>query len=199
MVSLQLLPYLENSGLLQTYQSGFRANHSTETALLSLLSDIYSAIDKSQLSLCICCFRHGRPPNPPWASWDLVWNLISSSSLDQILPLWPYSNECLRWIQDFLGSYIFGCPPWLCAESSSLNLILLIFTLSFQNIRLLVISLLTTFRHMFMVLLLVNFFSPAKLNYSEMILTLGCLQIDSLWTPLKPSSSGSAHLNNSLN
>src|SRR6218665_1386682 len=49
--SLQLLPYLERSGLLPTYQSGFRANHSTETALLSLLSDIYSAIDKSQLSL----------------------------------------------------------------------------------------------------------------------------------------------------
>src|SRR6218665_1759074 len=51
LVSLQLLPYLENSGLLLTYQSGFRANHSTETALLSLHSDIYSAIDKSQLSL----------------------------------------------------------------------------------------------------------------------------------------------------
>src|SRR6218665_3919741 len=51
LVSLQLLPCLENSGLLPTYQSGFRANHSTETTLLSLLSDIYSAIDKSQLSL----------------------------------------------------------------------------------------------------------------------------------------------------
>ena len=36
---------------LPTYQSGFRTNHPTETALLSLLSDIYSAIDKSQLSL----------------------------------------------------------------------------------------------------------------------------------------------------
>src|SRR6218665_1942694 len=45
---------------------------------------------------------------------------------------------------------------------------------------LLVISLLTTFRYMYMVLLLVNFFSPAKLNYSQMILTLGCPQIDSL-------------------
>src|SRR6218665_2723727 len=51
LVSLQLLSYLENSGLLPTYQSGFRTNHSTETALLSLLSYIYSAIDKSQLSL----------------------------------------------------------------------------------------------------------------------------------------------------
>ena len=51
LVSLQLLPYLEKSGLLPPSQSGFRTNHSTETVLLSLLSDIYSAIDRSQLSL----------------------------------------------------------------------------------------------------------------------------------------------------
>ena len=50
-VSIQILPYLELSGLLPSHQSGFRANHSTETALLSMLSDIYSAIDKSQVSL----------------------------------------------------------------------------------------------------------------------------------------------------
>ena len=51
LVSLQLLPYLEKSGLLPPSQSGFRTHHSTETVLLSLLSDIYSAIDRSQLSL----------------------------------------------------------------------------------------------------------------------------------------------------
>jgi hypothetical protein len=51
LVSLQLLPYLEQSGLLPPRQSGFRAHHSTETALLSLLSDIYSAMDKSQITL----------------------------------------------------------------------------------------------------------------------------------------------------
>src|SRR6218665_3501577 len=45
LVSLQLLPYLEQSGLLLSMQSGFRAHHSTETALLLLLSDIYTAID----------------------------------------------------------------------------------------------------------------------------------------------------------
>src|SRR6218665_1640300 len=51
LVSLQLLPYIEQSGLLPRSQSGFRAHHSTETVLLSLLSDIYSAVDRSQLTL----------------------------------------------------------------------------------------------------------------------------------------------------
>src|ERR1043165_6942978 len=51
LVSLELLPYLEQSGLLPARQSGFRAHHSTETALLSLLSDIYSAMDKSHVTL----------------------------------------------------------------------------------------------------------------------------------------------------
>src|SRR5688572_30921494 len=51
LVSLQLLPYLEQSGLLPPNQSGFRAHHSTETALLSLLSEIYSAVDRTELTL----------------------------------------------------------------------------------------------------------------------------------------------------
>jgi hypothetical protein len=51
LVSIQILPYLESSGLLPSHQSGFRAFHSTETALLSMLADIYSAIDKAQVTL----------------------------------------------------------------------------------------------------------------------------------------------------
>ena len=51
LVSLQLLPYFEQAGLLPAAQSGFRGHHSTETTLLSLLSDIYVAIDQSHLSL----------------------------------------------------------------------------------------------------------------------------------------------------
>jgi len=45
------MPYLEQSGLLSHTQSGFRGQHSTETLLLSLLSDMYTDIDRSQLSM----------------------------------------------------------------------------------------------------------------------------------------------------
>src|SRR6218665_3908906 len=51
LVSLQLLPYLKQSGFIPSMQSGYRVHHSTETALLSLLSDIYTAMDKSHVTL----------------------------------------------------------------------------------------------------------------------------------------------------
>ena len=55
---LELFPPTEGGqpgeGSVPTHQlSGFRTNNFNETVLLSLLSDIYSAIDKSQLSLLV--------------------------------------------------------------------------------------------------------------------------------------------------
>ena len=49
----QLAAYLhvEANKLLPECQSGFREGHSTETLLLRLLSDIYEAVDSSQLTL----------------------------------------------------------------------------------------------------------------------------------------------------
>ena len=45
MVSKQLTTFLEEHSLLPRHQSGFRACHSKETALLKILSDILSAAD----------------------------------------------------------------------------------------------------------------------------------------------------------
>ena len=47
----QLTQYLTANGLFPKFQSGFRRYHSTETAVLRVLSDIYSAIDQDQVSL----------------------------------------------------------------------------------------------------------------------------------------------------
>src|SRR6218665_4004080 len=46
-----LTVYLETNKLLPECQSGFRRGRSTETLLLHLLSDIYGAVDSSQLTL----------------------------------------------------------------------------------------------------------------------------------------------------
>src|SRR6218665_69488 len=50
-IAYQLVPYLEANNLIPAIQSGFRKGHSKETLLLRLLSDIYGAIDRSQLTL----------------------------------------------------------------------------------------------------------------------------------------------------
>ena len=51
LVAKQLLAYLNGHDLLPKFQSGFRAGHSTETALTRLLSDIYAAIDSGWVTI----------------------------------------------------------------------------------------------------------------------------------------------------
>ena len=50
-VAKQLIAYLASNNLMPTLQSGFRSGHSTETAILRVLSDIYSSIDQGQVAL----------------------------------------------------------------------------------------------------------------------------------------------------
>jgi len=51
MVSQQLTAYLDRHGLLPKLQSGFRKHHSTETAILKVISDIMAATDKGNVTL----------------------------------------------------------------------------------------------------------------------------------------------------
>ena len=51
LVARQLIDYLSAAGLLPDLQSAYRAHHSTETAVLKVLSDILLAVDKGDLAL----------------------------------------------------------------------------------------------------------------------------------------------------
>ena len=51
LVSLQLTEFLERNNLLPKFQSGFRKRHSTETALLKVMSDILLAADQGHVTL----------------------------------------------------------------------------------------------------------------------------------------------------
>ncbi len=53
LVSRQLLAYLDKFGLLPRLQSAYRTRHSTETAVLKVLSDILLAIDAGDLSALV--------------------------------------------------------------------------------------------------------------------------------------------------
>ena len=50
-VASRLVTYLNANGLMPPLQSAYRCHHSTETALLKLLSDAYGAIDCQQVVL----------------------------------------------------------------------------------------------------------------------------------------------------
>jgi len=50
-VADRLLRYLHEYDLLPHRQSAYRRHHSTETALLRVLSDIYAAADKQEVTL----------------------------------------------------------------------------------------------------------------------------------------------------
>ena len=50
----QLLEYFTANSLLPKFQSGFRRHHSTESALLRVLSDIFSATDKGRFRFLPC-------------------------------------------------------------------------------------------------------------------------------------------------
>ena len=67
LVAQQLLAYLNKSGLLPRLQSAYRAGHSTETAVLKVLSDILLAIDAGDLSaLVLLCLR-------PSTRWTMIF------------------------------------------------------------------------------------------------------------------------------
>jgi len=51
LVARQLIDYLTASGLLPDLQSAYRANHSTETAVLKVLADILRAVDSGDLAV----------------------------------------------------------------------------------------------------------------------------------------------------
>jgi len=63
LVARQLLAHLNSSGLLPRFQSAHRAHHSTETAVLKVLTDILLAVDACRRFVCmpLFCWTYWRP------------------------------------------------------------------------------------------------------------------------------------------
>ena len=53
LVNIQIIKYLTLHSLLDPYQSAYKVNHSTQTALLKLTEDIYDSIDNSEITLLV--------------------------------------------------------------------------------------------------------------------------------------------------
>ena len=87
----QLLAHLNSSGLLPRLQSAYRAGHSTETAVLKVLSDILLAIDSGDLSALVLLDLS--------AAFDTVDHDILLRRLDKSYAI---RGSVLHWFQTYL-------------------------------------------------------------------------------------------------
>ena len=77
----QLLLHLESNKLLNTFQSGYKANHSTETALLRVTEDLLTCFDENEV--VISAFLD---LSSAFDTVDIPIIVISLTTL-----LWPFS------------------------------------------------------------------------------------------------------------
>ena len=83
--------YLENNGLDEIFQSGFKKGHGVETALLKILNDIYINRDKKQYSiLCLIDLS---------AAFDTIDHNILC---DILINRFNITNSALNWLVSFL-------------------------------------------------------------------------------------------------
>ena len=91
MVNQQVVAYLDENKLLPKLQSGFRARHSTETALLKVLSDILLSADQQQVTLLVLLDMS--------AAFDTVDHAILLQRLESSFGV---SGGVLSWLSSFL-------------------------------------------------------------------------------------------------
>ena len=87
----QLLQYLDANGLLPKLQSGFRRHHSTESALLRVLSDLFSSVDSGRISLLALLDVS--------AAFDTVDHAIL---LDRLSISFGMTGSAFDWIRSFI-------------------------------------------------------------------------------------------------
>ena len=116
LILAQLSRYLAANNLFPDYHSGFRRHHSTETAILRVLSDIYAAIDRDQVSLLALLDVS--------AAFDTVDHgiLLERLSTSNVRALWDgfhlagvlYHCTCAGhlcwWTPVYLRHGLFWCP-----------------------------------------------------------------------------------------
>jgi len=93
LLAQQLQHYLCTAGLLPMLQSSFRPLHSTETALLRVLSDILAAVDRGDFAALVLLDLS--------AAFDMVDNDIL---LQMLQTSFGIDGAALKWFQSYLTS-----------------------------------------------------------------------------------------------
>ena len=90
-VARQLRNYLHIHNLLPTFQSGFRPGHSTETAILRFLSDIFAAVDRGDFAVLVLL------------DLSTAFNTVDHDILLEWLQrTFGFNGNVLRWMTSYL-------------------------------------------------------------------------------------------------
>ena len=90
-VARQLIAYLEKRSLLVPVQSAYRANHSTETALLKVLNDLLIAVDRGEAVVLALLDQS--------AAFDTIDHAIL---LDRLTERFGITGCVLAWFESYL-------------------------------------------------------------------------------------------------
>ena len=88
----RLTDYIKEAGLLPTLQSGFRPLHSTETAVLKVLSDLIQTVDRGDIGVLVLLDLS--------AAFDTVDHHILLQRLESTFGI---SGEALAWLSSYLS------------------------------------------------------------------------------------------------
>ena len=100
----QITSYLQENNLLPERQSAYRRNHSTETVMMDVLSEVYAASDSGKLSL-LCLLDQS-------AAFDVVDHGILLRRLEHCFGL---TGLVLAWMR----SYLTGRTQYVCFNGMS--------------------------------------------------------------------------------
>ena len=111
-VLTQLQTFLVNNGVYEKFQSGFKSQHSTETALLRVFNDLILTVDSGDSAVLVLLDLT--------AAFDTVDHAILLSRLENLVGI---KDAALRWFESYLadrsfsvhlGEYSSGKAPLTC-------------------------------------------------------------------------------------
>ena len=92
LVCSQIVKYLNLNNLMDCYQSGFRSQHSTATALLKVTDDLFQGIDESKISLLVLIDYS--------KAFDRVNHNILLAKMESL----GISNSAIHWFTSYLSN-----------------------------------------------------------------------------------------------